>query len=704
MAQLSVDEFLGLVEQSGLVAGVELRRELETLKARHNGAYPSTDETAQHLIDAGLLTDWHVDKLYLKKHRGYFLGKYKLLRHIGSGGMSSVYLAEHTLMHRQRAIKVLPRTKVNDSSYLARFHKEAQATAALDHPNIVRAYDVDNEGENHYIVMEYIPGKDLNAIVKQEGPLPMELACNYIAQAAEGLQHAHDASLIHRDVKPANLLVDTKGVVKILDLGLALFSDSAEASLTVAHNENVLGTADYLAPEQAVNSHKVDFRADIYGLGCTLYFLLTGSPPFNDGTLAQRIARHQTQMPEDIRKLRPECPRDLADICVKMMQKRPEKRHGSMREVAQALKNWLATHGYSFDPGGGDAALKAATLTAGRTMGGRGSMSSAGESRRGSDDSSRSKDFSRSKSGSGPQRTLRPNRNDDTVHDKARSETHKGIGTKPGQRPGTSSTPAPRSGDSSQRIAKALPVAKPLDSPGSDKKVGSGPNLVLNLPKDAGSKSPGSSGGMPVVNAGEGSSVVRKSVTGAASGQAPALKTPMPAANPASPAAKSGTASGEGARTTGPMPVVQLPKAPNSTVKAPALQVPAPAGARPASGLPAKPRGASPARGSVSHGTVSNGSVSHGSVAGMPLAWVVGGAIGAVVLLAIVAVLVMWALSGSGSETPERGAPATPRRSGPDTSAVPRESTQPLASVPRWNSSDACCSRRASACSMADAS
>jgi hypothetical protein len=315
-------------------------------------------------------------------------------------------------------------------------------------------------------------------------------------------------------------------------------------------------------------------------------------------------------------------------------------------------------------------------------------MSSAGGSRRGG--SSQNIDFSRSKSGSGPQRTVRPNRNDDTVHDKARSETHKGIGTKPGQRPGTSGTPAPRSSDSSQRIAKALPVAKPLDGPGSDKKVGSGPNLVLNLPKDAGSKSPSSSGGLPVVNAGEGSTVVRKSGAGMASGPVPALKTPMPAPKPAAPTAKSGAASGEGARTTGPMPVVQVPKGPNSTVKAPALQ--APAGTRPASGA------------SASRSTGSRGTGSHGTVTGVPLAWVIGGAIGAVVLLAIVAVLVVWAMNGSGGESPSRGAPAAPRSSGPDTSAVPRESTQTLANVPRWNSRHVCCSRRESACSMAEAS
>jgi serine/threonine-protein kinase len=272
MADLSVDAFLDYVERSSLVDADALQKSIAALRERHGGTLPATSDVAAHLIDTGLLTHWHVEKLLDRKHKGYFLGKYKLLRHIGSGGMSSVYLAEHTLMHRQRAIKVLPKTKVNDSSYLDRFHREAQATAALDHPNIVRAYDLDNDGDTHYIVMEYIEGKDLNTIVKQEGPLPLELACNYIAQSAEGLAHAHSVNLIHRDVKPANLLVDPKGVVKILDLGLALFSDSQEASLTVAHNENVLGTADYLAPEQAVNSHKVDHRADIYGLGCSLYY------------------------------------------------------------------------------------------------------------------------------------------------------------------------------------------------------------------------------------------------------------------------------------------------------------------------------------------------------------------------------------------------------------------------------------------------
>ena len=271
MAKLSAENFIDYVERSGLVEEDQLAKSLDMLKANHGGKLPEDSElVANHLINANLITQWHADKIQDRKYKGFRLGKYKLLRLIGTGGMSSVYLAEHVLMKQKRAVKVLPKSRVNDSSYLARFHLEAQATASLDHPNIVRAYDVDNDGEQHFLVMEYIDGKDLQNIVKQEGPLPLELACNYIAQTAEGLAYAHENNLIHRDIKPANLLIDDKGIVRILDLGLALYSDGAKASLTVAHNENVLGTADYLSPEQAVNSHKVDLRTDIYSLGCTL--------------------------------------------------------------------------------------------------------------------------------------------------------------------------------------------------------------------------------------------------------------------------------------------------------------------------------------------------------------------------------------------------------------------------------------------------
>jgi len=351
MAKLTVRNFLELVQRSNLVPEADLRDVLMQCKAQNGGQLPAdAEKVADMLVESGQLTRWHCDKLLLRRYKGFFLGNYKLLDHIGRGGMSNVYLAEHQILKRRRAIKVLPKQRVGDSSYLARFHREAEATASLDHPNIVRAYDVDNEGDTHYLVMEYVAGVDLQTQVADDGPLDYPTAAIYIAQAAIGLDHAHQNNLIHRDVKPANLLIDERGVVKILDLGLALFSESDRASLTLAYNENVLGTADYLAPEQALNSHEVDSRADIYGLGCTLYFALTGHPPFQEGSLAQRIAMHQTRMPTSIQNERPDCPRELADICFKMMKKRVEDRYQSCGEVAAALQAWLSAQGQAHHP------------------------------------------------------------------------------------------------------------------------------------------------------------------------------------------------------------------------------------------------------------------------------------------------------------------------------------------------------------------
>lgn len=337
------EKFALLVEKSGLSTPEQLSAALEEIRAENGGELPEpASELAHKLIEKKIVTQWHCDKLLLGKYKGFFLGKHKLLGHIGSGGMSSVYLAEHTKLHDHRAVKVLPQSKLGKSSYLARFQQEAKAIASLNHPNIVRAHDIDNEGNTHYIVMEYVDGDDLQTIVKDNGPLGFEDVANYVAQSARGLQHAHDIGLIHRDVKPANVLINSKGKVKLLDLGLALFAEDEDASLTMDFNDKVLGTADYLAPEQALNSHNVDHRADLYGLGCTMYFLLTGQPPFPDGSIAQRIAKHQKEMPPEIRKLRADCPGELEGICWKLLQKDPKFRYSSATQTAEVLETWLA--------------------------------------------------------------------------------------------------------------------------------------------------------------------------------------------------------------------------------------------------------------------------------------------------------------------------------------------------------------------------
>ncbi|PQO39117.1 serine/threonine protein kinase [Blastopirellula marina] len=345
-AVVDSQRFIELIDKSKLVDPAALEQAVEALRASNEGELPNDlDALQKYFVEKQLLTSWHCEKLRNGKYKGFYLSKYRLLKHLGTGGMSSVYLAEHTLMNRKVAIKVLPRRRVNDASYLARFHLEAQAAAHLDHPNIVRAFDVDNEDNTHYIVMEYVPGADLQQIVRESGPVPFEAAADYIAQAADGLQHAHEKGVVHRDVKPANLLRDDRGIVKILDMGLARISQDENASLTIAHEENVLGTADYLSPEQAVNSHKVDHRADIYSLGCSLYYLLTGHPPFPEGSLAQRIAKHQSVMPDPIAKSRPNCPPSLQRICEKMIAKRPEDRFDSAADVAHELRMWMESRG-----------------------------------------------------------------------------------------------------------------------------------------------------------------------------------------------------------------------------------------------------------------------------------------------------------------------------------------------------------------------
>ncbi len=344
MTQITSDRIFELIEKSRLVEPAVLQSQVEAIRTRHDGSLPDPVNVCKELEDAGIVTRWQCEKLLQGKYKGFFLGNHKLLGHLGSGGMSSVYLAEHMVMKHKRAIKVLPKSKLGNNSYLERFQREAKAIASLNHPNIVRAFDIDNEKDTHYLVMEYVDGADMQTLVRKHGPLPFAVAADYIAQSARGLHHAHEAGLIHRDVKPANILINKKGVVKVLDLGLALFSEETDPSLTMEYNDKVLGTADYLPPEQAINSHKIDSRADMYGLGCTLYFLLTGHAPFPEGSIPSRIIRHQNSMPPDIRKDRPDCPGELDGVCVKMMQKDPRFRYANCLQVAEILEAWLVRY------------------------------------------------------------------------------------------------------------------------------------------------------------------------------------------------------------------------------------------------------------------------------------------------------------------------------------------------------------------------
>ncbi|MFO0826048.1 MAG: protein kinase [Gemmataceae bacterium] len=338
----STDEFLDLVGRSGVVEESKLRN--WTQKQTEAATLPpDPQKLAGAMVRDGLLTYFQAEQLLQGKYKRFTIGKYKVLEKLGAGGMAQVFLCEHKLMRRRVAIKVLPTAKADDPSSLERFYREARAVAAVDHPNIVRAYDIDQDENLHFLVMEFVDGTNLQDLVKKFGPLDPLRACHYIYASAVGLQHAHEMTLIHRDIKPGNILLDRNGVVKILDMGLARFFYDDQDDVTKKYDENVLGTADYLAPEQALDSHTVDIRADIYSLGATFYFLLTGSPVFPEGSVAQKLIWHQNRQPKPISAFRADVPAEVCAIIDKMMAKKPEARYQTPAEVMAALAPWVAT-------------------------------------------------------------------------------------------------------------------------------------------------------------------------------------------------------------------------------------------------------------------------------------------------------------------------------------------------------------------------
>lgn len=280
--------------------------------------------------------------------------RYRILSQLGSGGMGTVYKAEDQWMGRVVAIKVVAAHLTTKDSAVARFRREVQAAARLTHQNIIRAYDTGEAGGCQFLVMEFVEGISLDKLVAKKGPLTVALACALIRQAALGLQHAAEQGMVHRDIKPQNLMVNRKGQLKILDFGLARFASldddppaserlpfaaGASAAASAMTNPNlVMGTPDYLSPEQAKNPHEVDPRSDIYSLGCTLYFLLTGKPPFHEAaTLIEKLLAHTHSEPVFVRQLRPDIPAALELVLAKMMAKNPAQRYAKASEVAVAL-------------------------------------------------------------------------------------------------------------------------------------------------------------------------------------------------------------------------------------------------------------------------------------------------------------------------------------------------------------------------------
>jgi uncharacterized protein (TIGR03067 family) len=277
---------------------------------------------------------------------------------LGVGGMGAVYRAEHLLMERPVALKLISHSLTSNPAMVERFRREVKTAGQLKHGNIVMAYDAEQAGDSHFLVMEYVEGKSLARVVAEQGPLPVERACDYIRQAALGLQHAHERGMVHRDIKPQNLMLTPDGQVKILDFGLARFamevaptgkllaaptevtSVSAQAETAtdaLTQTGTVMGTPDYIAPEQAQDAHTADIRADIYSLGCTLYDLLAGHAPFPEGTVVAKVMAHIQEAPRPLEEVRKDVPSALARVVERMMAKDPAKRYATPAEVAKAL-------------------------------------------------------------------------------------------------------------------------------------------------------------------------------------------------------------------------------------------------------------------------------------------------------------------------------------------------------------------------------
>jgi serine/threonine protein kinase len=273
------------------------------------------------------------------------LGEYELLEPLGAGGMGKVYKARHRKLGKLVAMKLLRGHEHPAPEALARFLREMRAAGGLDHPNVMEAHDAGEQAGVAYLVMKLVEGTDLARLVRERGPLPVAEACELARQAALGLQHLHERGLVHRDIKPSNLMRTPDGVVKILDLGLARWREEVTSGDDLTGEGRFMGTPNYLAPEQARNAAEADVRADLYGLGGTLFYLLTGRSPFahhEDGV--GKVEAHQAEAPPDVRSLRPEIPAGLAELVGRLLSKRPEDRPQTPREVAVSLAEWAEGH------------------------------------------------------------------------------------------------------------------------------------------------------------------------------------------------------------------------------------------------------------------------------------------------------------------------------------------------------------------------
>lgn len=341
-SQTERDTFLHNLRLSRLLRADDFHRAVDRY-----GKLALARDVAKALVKDGLLTKFQAKMLLAGRASGFDLGAYRILDELGRGGMGRVYKALHRPMNRVVALKVLVPNVVKTEKARALFQREVEAAAQLHHPNIVLAYDAGALDGRHFLAMEFVDGPNLESLVRARGALPVGAACGLIVQVAAALHYAHSRGMVHRDVKPANLvLADTPHpgaplpTVKVLDFGLARLARSADRTggqTIMTTGNTVMGTPDFLSPEQSKDLHKVDGRADLYSLGATLYFLLAGRVPFPGGTSLDKLLRHHAEEPAPLEDLRPEVPLAVVRIVRRLMAKKPEARYASAQELIDAL-------------------------------------------------------------------------------------------------------------------------------------------------------------------------------------------------------------------------------------------------------------------------------------------------------------------------------------------------------------------------------
>ncbi len=337
IGDLTLDRFRQALLKSGLLTDEDFSKVLQSSEVPMS---ISASELAAELIRLGKLTPFQVQMLVKGRGKQLILGNYILLEKLGAGGMGQVFKARHRRMKRVVALKLLPEAMVNSPQAVERFRREVEAAAKLEHANIVTAHDADEAEGRHFLAMQYIEGSDLSKVVQHQGPLPIAQAMHVLIQTAQGLEYAHARGIIHRDIKPGNLLVDARGNVKILDMGLARVQSATDQSQSLCDltlDGMVMGTVDYMAPEQAENTRSAGEPADVYSLGCTLYYLLTGSVMYRGSTVMEKLLAHREQPIPSLRAARSDVPAELDALFQRLVAKKPAERVPTMTAVLREV-------------------------------------------------------------------------------------------------------------------------------------------------------------------------------------------------------------------------------------------------------------------------------------------------------------------------------------------------------------------------------